>query len=497
MLWLGLTLVALAAVLLALALRGRVVARGRFCRKCRFDLAGLDPDRPDVVCPECGRPLAVPGSTRQALRRPRRSASLAAGLFLLLAIPVLLTQSPAVRAWLLPRLPDAAIARFERLDLEGADDEIVVRLSDPANLRTAFAGRIDRAVDAVLADKLSAPPADRAVVLAALRNAQFSGAQAARFFEAIIKARVVIRDRAHPDQRWVPSAWSVDVPFADYFTPQEMYSGGDPAYSVAHEFHHGGPASTPLIDRRGPPDGLSSALRFIGSRVWQPADSTPLRLTEQPLAPGDSIDVRAALNVHVYSPRSTTAVMSLQRVAEQTVAIIPADEPLLPILDDPDALAALASTLAMRDCKRRMMGDDTLLFALAFIDAPSAAHAAFRATLTAGNLVLVSERAIAFAPSNVPASRAQVAFHASLRDADTLSRVRALPASATADIVLRPDVDAAYAHAELASCLSGEIIFRDIPITATQNRATTHPLVYRRAEVHDPSPSPGRHSPEP
>jgi hypothetical protein len=43
MLWLGLTLTTAALALLILGLRGRVIARGTFCRKCRFDLAGLEP----------------------------------------------------------------------------------------------------------------------------------------------------------------------------------------------------------------------------------------------------------------------------------------------------------------------------------------------------------------------------------------------------------------------------------------------------------------------
>ena len=50
MLAIGLTLLVAAIILLLLALRGRTIARGRFCRKCRFDLAGLTAP---AACPEC------------------------------------------------------------------------------------------------------------------------------------------------------------------------------------------------------------------------------------------------------------------------------------------------------------------------------------------------------------------------------------------------------------------------------------------------------------
>lgn len=71
-----------------LALRGRVVATGPHCRKCRFDLRGLalarpTPDDPAPVCPECGRAIAGPVDVRNGLRK-RSRALLTVGLVLAL-----------------------------------------------------------------------------------------------------------------------------------------------------------------------------------------------------------------------------------------------------------------------------------------------------------------------------------------------------------------------------------------------------------------------------
>jgi hypothetical protein len=122
--WIGPALLAVAAVLLALAIRGRVTARGRFCRKCRFDLAGLDPDRPDAACPECGRAVGDPLATRPVLRR-RSRWGIAAGVVLLL-VGATLTGIAATKntARIFAAMPDAVVLPLHRLGVEAAFVEI-------------------------------------------------------------------------------------------------------------------------------------------------------------------------------------------------------------------------------------------------------------------------------------------------------------------------------------------------------------------------------------
>ncbi len=498
----ALILTGLGVLMLLLALRGRVTARGLFCRRCKFDLAGLDPARDNPTCPECGRDLTQPRSTRTTLRRIHRPALAAAILCVLFATPLFLTQSAAVRAWLVTRAPDPALAWLERLDLEGADAEIIARLADPLKHRTAFLDRIDRAIDRVLTDKLNAPANDRAVVLTALRNTQLSEAQAARFLEAVIDARIAIRDKAHPHQTTVPSAWTVNARFHEFFPPDEMFAGGNPAYSIEHGFHRGGPAATVTLDPTKPPAYDTRALQFYGGRSLMPDDTTPLRDrgTPEP-APGDSIAVHAALSVRIHSPRSPDPILTIWRTAEQTVTIVPADQPLVPTVDDPEALAALAATLSMREVRVFGSPDSPLLAAFAISDAPAPAHAAFRSTMTAGDLTLLSEELLVLAPYNFPAisqGYAQTAFQASLRDPEARARFEAISPNTTVTIILRPDPVAAYRYAELASCLAGELIFQNIPILFAQQQSPTGTPVLHPAQVHTPLPkAPPPDSPEP
>jgi hypothetical protein len=122
--WIGPTLLVLSLILLPLALRGRLTARGLFCRRCKFDLQGLDPARTHPTCPECGRDLTQPKSTRPTLRRAHRPA-LAAALILLLA-GITLTTITATNntARILAAMPDAVIFGLHRLGFDPAFAEI-------------------------------------------------------------------------------------------------------------------------------------------------------------------------------------------------------------------------------------------------------------------------------------------------------------------------------------------------------------------------------------
>jgi hypothetical protein len=79
----SLTLLVLAAALLALGVRGRVVDDHPICRKCRFDLIGLVSP---ANCPECGSPLHNPAAIRHGARRHRPAAIVLGSLMLLTSL---------------------------------------------------------------------------------------------------------------------------------------------------------------------------------------------------------------------------------------------------------------------------------------------------------------------------------------------------------------------------------------------------------------------------
>jgi hypothetical protein len=122
--WIGPTLLVLSLILLPLALRGRLTARGLFCRRCKFDLQGLDPARPDPTCPECGRDLAQPKSTKPTLRRAHRPALAAASILLLAGITLTAITATNNTNRILAALPDRVVLTLHALGVEAAFTEI-------------------------------------------------------------------------------------------------------------------------------------------------------------------------------------------------------------------------------------------------------------------------------------------------------------------------------------------------------------------------------------
>jgi len=127
MLPIAITLLTLSLILLALALRGRLTARGLFCRKCKFDLQGLDPARPDPTCPECGRPLTTPKSTRPTLRRPHKPTLAGAAVLLLASAACFTLTSSNTTSRIITALPDRHIITLSRLGVGDALTELADR----------------------------------------------------------------------------------------------------------------------------------------------------------------------------------------------------------------------------------------------------------------------------------------------------------------------------------------------------------------------------------
>ncbi|MCC5822029.1 MAG: hypothetical protein LAT64_01945 [Phycisphaerales bacterium] len=182
MLPLALILFTLGLVLLAFALRGRVAARGRFCRKCRFDLQGHGPDA--AACPECGRELARPGSTRPVLRRSR-PVVLTLGVLLFLAGTTLLAISATNNtARIFAALPDRVVLALHAVGVDAAFTEIATNRLDrtPALADRAWEGLILAALEHQSDDAQPWNPRHGEVLMRAFEQARMDPAQIDRYF---------------------------------------------------------------------------------------------------------------------------------------------------------------------------------------------------------------------------------------------------------------------------------------------------------------------------
>ncbi len=126
---LGLALITIALILLPSAWRGRIVGRGQFCRKCKFDLTGSPIDTQGNKCPECGQPIHTQSSRRTTLRRSSRFGLIASLVLLLAGISSMIIGISGNTAIIYARLPDTAIVHLSTLNSEGALDELVNRIT--------------------------------------------------------------------------------------------------------------------------------------------------------------------------------------------------------------------------------------------------------------------------------------------------------------------------------------------------------------------------------
>lgn len=147
------------ALMAAVAYRGRRVDDHPLCRRCGYDLAGLDP-RPEV-CPECGAELKARRSVRVGHRR-RSLRRFGVGLLLLfpaLGLLVLLAISSSTSAALSARKP----VWWLRLDLTSGSAEIRNAAASQLNRQRGMAmlsdAELTTLIDPLLDLQVSAPKA--------------------------------------------------------------------------------------------------------------------------------------------------------------------------------------------------------------------------------------------------------------------------------------------------------------------------------------------------
>ncbi|RMH25269.1 MAG: hypothetical protein D6692_11465 [Planctomycetota bacterium] len=353
MLWLGLTLTALALALLILGLRGRVIARGTFCRKCRFDLAGLDAAG---ACPECGATLDADKATKSHLRR--RSPWLVAVAVLLLAggIALPIAGGRITTTNLYQKTPAWLLLPMERLGFDGALTQIAVR------------SRSERFSDANWEDLIAralAHQADRSVpwdprwgdVLAeAIADQRLNEQQLAAYFRNGITTVVTFRTQIPADAKWLPVnvSWIQD---RIHRTAPMVWSG--PAsgrwtgLSVEHAFGSTGVVGLAQTERDGGGD-LSTDFFVPWAATNSNTMSTRVLLRWDPGGqPPDQIKVFIETRTIVREgsiPQGShqqrgpvLAELGPHRV-EQMVTVLPPGTPVVSMITDETAAADIRST---------------------------------------------------------------------------------------------------------------------------------------------------------
>ena len=345
MLTIAIVSLALAAVLLAYALRGRVVARGRFCRKCRFDLEGLD----QPTCPECGRDLAGPKPTRSTLRRIRRLPLAAAVILQIAGIGLLLVQAPGIGARIVAGLPDAAVVRLAGHRLDAAVDELAARATRTPPMADPVTAR---AVELALAHQADASeswdPRWGEVLAAAFVGDRMTDDQIARYLTHGYEREIQIRDRVNrPDADIGYRVVTRMVRMQRLPTSQPVYASD---LMIRIETVSVG-ATAPGALNRGPGGSMGMQLNIPNqshvSSGWT-GSAVPVRAEDWAAeAPGDELTLRAEYRVVLKNHATGHEVEITTLEAEQRVRLLAPDEPVVMTIADVSAAERAAEAVAV------------------------------------------------------------------------------------------------------------------------------------------------------
>lgn len=347
----GIGLLLAAAAVGIWAWRGRVVARGRFCRRCRFDLAGLGPDH--AACPECGRDLRGPKATRRTLRRARRPGLVATAALLLAGAGSLASTAGNAGPAVLGVLPDAMVLNLHALGVDAAFTELAThRLPSPA--------LTDGVWDRLIADALA-------------HQADPDAAWDPRHGEVLARALLAARLTEEQLIEYVRHGCDADIEF-----PARLREGAKALHG--HVTHQTGARNTALNSTTIPDDSPVSVMIsewVTGSGVRGPdgfdvqgGTGSGMRLSVSsvtgrssggfsvmvPFTDEDWARLNGRRDLTVYVNHELVAVrtsdnkelLRLPRTTERRVEVVPADQPIVRLDASPEVLAAFESPTAFR-----------------------------------------------------------------------------------------------------------------------------------------------------
>jgi len=200
MILIGIVLLILGLLVSILAFRGRIVARGQFCRKCRFDLAGLDIEAAQAKCPECGCEIHHESARRPLIRRRSRVGFMVATILFLAGGGGVWAGAAGKSGAIIAAMPDPIVLLLTDLGVDKALDELVVRVSKvPSTMSKASWNRAIEQGLAFQADQTLVWDVRWGEVLfQGIDQGRLSVEQLERYFVNADEVKITVRDQVHP-----------------------------------------------------------------------------------------------------------------------------------------------------------------------------------------------------------------------------------------------------------------------------------------------------------
>jgi len=497
--WIGPTLLALSLILLALALRGRTTARGLFCRRCKFDLQGLNPARDNPACPECGRDLRPPHATRQTLRRIRRLPLLAAVLLQIVAVALLLIQAPGAGPRIIAHLPDAQVVRLAALEVDAAIDALAARTTRTPPMATPD---LARAVELALAHQADASqpwdPRWGEVLAEAIIHDRMTDDQIARYLTHGFERQIQIRDRVNrPDADIGYRVITRAVRMHRLPTAQTHYSRSK--FLRTETVSIG--AITPGASNRGPGGGSGSGLTIPNDAHAAGVSTMGSSFSVRPEdwtaeEPADELTVRAEFRVTLRDSAASRDIEITTLTAEQRVRLLPSSEPVVATLTDPAAAQQAAAAMGVEPFAILPVLPTTLppfgvsVAQIGFrVELPSHAAAGWLYIVDPATSQEIRIRRIILHPTGPNPMATQISWTVSPASTPEIDPQRVIAVAeavlnaGVATLVFRTDPTTAESTPGIDAVLDLAVVFHDVPVHRAQTEADLTTTFGNRTDI--------------
>lgn len=354
MLWLAVLVSIGGMVLAAWAIRGRVVARGVFCRTCRFDLAGLDRAKPETACPECGTRSSLDHRVRKTVRAPRRWVAALGTLVVVCGVFIAVFGTGMTAMGVLRALPNWAVGTAEKM---GIDDAMTV-LADRA-LADEFSERewIAMIQRALLHQSDAATPWDPRwgdVLVRAIRDGRLDTEQLTQFFETGLITTITIRNEIGSSDREIPFAvtWSRNRMSARLPPQLTTWQDHETGLWVKFEIRRSG-----MVGLYEPPDreGNSSGTPFHASRADGPGGTM---MTGIPISRIQNSELIQEMDAFVEIAIAVSDGHDMPRLLEirpnrhvERVQRLAPGQPVIAVVQDPQAAEQVGSSIQLSNLR--------------------------------------------------------------------------------------------------------------------------------------------------
>lgn len=326
---------------LAFSRRGRFIARGRFCRKCRFDLAGLEIETEQAKCPECGREIYLESSRRVVLRKRSQPGMIVASIALLVGLALLGFGIAGKGTVILGLLPDSTVFWLNDQGVDEALDELVIRVSrssDPIALELHIRAIVDALAHQADTSQTWDPRWGE-VLSVSFGNPVMTDEQMKQYIRNGMDIGVVIRDRVHQGSS------SVAINHTMAYGRISALNFNSTGYMYTVKATSGGVVGEEPCPM-GLNGGMTTNLSIPNSVNWM------RRRTNGNIEPtGVGFDAEPGTSVLTFveyelSIRGGLGVVGTYRT-EQSVLVIHPDEAIVPILNDPTMAQALCESIVI------------------------------------------------------------------------------------------------------------------------------------------------------